>query len=118
MRRMQFHRRDVWLWTGCLLGPIAWFTLLVVGWNTVPGAHEYGRVTLLRAMAAVTALFPIAGGLIAVREMKLATGDQHDAVLQRRRFFAMTGFVSAALFLLLIIGTAIPMIMLEPGAEP
>ena len=76
MSRMSFHRRDLWLWVGCLLGPTAWFTLLTVAWYLVPGAHEYGRVTALRASAAIAALFPIIGGAIAIREIKLATGDQ------------------------------------------
>jgi hypothetical protein len=118
MNRMTFARRDWWLWFGCALGPVAWFALLVIGWQTVPGAHEYGRVATLRAMAAGAAVFPIVGAIIAVREIKLAGGDQEETKLQRRRFFGITAFSSSMLFLLLIIATAVPMVMLPPGAEP
>lgn len=118
VRRMQFERRDVMLWVALSLGPLAWFALLALAYWWTPGAHELGRTTLLRATAGVAAVFPIVSALLSVREMKLSRGDQNEATLQRRRFLALGAFVFSVLFLLLILGTAVPMFMLGPGAEP
>jgi hypothetical protein len=111
-------RRDTWLTIGTLLGPTAWFTLLVCAYWAVPGAHEAGRQWKLRALHGGAALVAIIALLICVRELKLSVGDGNDMVVQRRRFIALAGIALCALSLLVIFGMAVPTFLLWTGAEP
>lgn len=110
--------RDHWLLLAISAPPVVWFALLSLAYWAVPGAHEPGRLWLLRGMHIGASLLVVIALALIAREIRLTTGDGNDVVVQRRRFLAIAGFALGALVLLVIIGMAVPTFMLWTGAEP
>lgn len=116
--RARLSRHDIWLGIAAASGPMIWAVLLVASWYVTPGAHERGRAGALQLMHVAAAIVVIAGGLLALRELRRSAGDLSDTVVQRRRFVALSAVVLSVLSLVLVIGSAIPAFVLPPGAEP
>ena len=109
--------RALRLWIGMLLPPVAWSVQLEAMWLT----SEYGCYTsdfLWNHVVSLTGLIVSAiGWYIAYAEYRewAAIGDNamHDA-RSRRRFMAMVGVMSGALFTVLIFAQWLPTILGVP----
>jgi hypothetical protein len=102
-------RRQTVLWLTTVAGPLAWLLDLVVSWVLVPPAHRGGSAAPLWWVAAValaiaTASASTAGALL-VRD-------------RRDHFLAVGGLVLSVASVLLVLATAVPVLLLPPGAEP
>jgi hypothetical protein len=95
-----------------LLGPLAWFTAHVLSYIVVPGAHEARgapQLALVDAPAAVVVL--VVAVIAALRFRRLPQADQ------RRRFILGCAIALALGSLLLLVGLALPGLLLPAGAE-
>jgi hypothetical protein len=111
-------KREGWLWLGLVLGPSTWFVLLIASYAVTPGAHESSRAWTLRALHGGALLLAIAATVISWRELSCNVGDVEQTVLQRRRFVAIFALVVSVLSILLVVGSALPTLLLWPGSEP
>lgn len=112
-------RTDTKIWSAATAGPAAWLVLLLVSWVLTPGAHEAGRVPVLRALHVLALVITAIAALIAWREHRRLQGiDSDDDIIQRQRFLARFALILGAASILLVIGSAIPTFMLLPGSEP
>jgi hypothetical protein len=106
-------------WFSVAAGPLAWFAAHVASWMIVPGAHEAGRLAMLRTIDAVAlAIASIAGALALARFRALYRLSPADPRVQRARFLAASGVALSALSVVLVLGLALPTFLLLPGAEP
>jgi hypothetical protein len=100
-------------------GPLAWLTMLVANWSLTPGAHEAGRLPLLRAIIGGTFLICVVSAGLARREMRrLDAIESTEVVTERARFVARCALALAIMAALLAVASAIPTFLLLPGAEP
>jgi hypothetical protein len=109
-------RRD---WFAVFAGPMAWFAAHAASWLLVPGAHEAGDLAALYAIDAIALAIAVAASMIALgRTRALLRESPADRRVQRARFVAISGLALSALSVLLVIGLALPVFLLSPGAEP
>jgi hypothetical protein len=95
-----------------LLGPLAWFTAHVLSYIVVPGAHEARGVPQLALVDAPAAVLAIVVAVLAFRRFRrLAEAEQ------RRRVVLGCAIALALLSLLLVLGIALPGLLLPAGAE-
>jgi hypothetical protein len=97
-------------WFPVIAAPIAWFAALVAGWMLTPPAHEDGPLTTLHVIHLIAIGIIVVAGISAAVRLRGSTGS--------RRFLAWGGLGLAALTLLLVIGLAVPTLILFAGAEP
>jgi hypothetical protein len=99
------------LWTGILAGPLAWAADLMVRYALVHWSCGTQQTIVLKFISLVTLLVVIGGGVIAWRAYdQIPSGVPTDGgrPIERSRFMAVVGMVTAALFALAVIATAIP----------
>ena len=103
--------RMFWLWIGMLLPPIAWAVQL----QTLSLTSEYGCASsnfLWNHVASFAALLlSLFGGFTALREWRAAgasTEDESGKPISRRRFMAMVGILTGALFSAIIFAQWLP----------
>jgi hypothetical protein len=96
-------------WIVLAAGPLAWFAALVADWMLTPGAHEAGSVAALYAIDAAALVVALVACALAARRLRANAPD---------RFVVVAGLGIAALSAVLVIGLAIPLVLLLPGAEP
>lgn len=90
--------------------PLAWFVDLVAKWMIVPGAHEPGGE---RALYAITG-----GALVVAIAAAVVSGFEVRRVRGHARFVAEAAVVLSIVSIVLIVATAVPTLILEPGDEP
>jgi hypothetical protein len=106
-------------WIAAAAGPLAWFASHVASWMLAPPAHDKGDVAPLLTVDAAALAIAIAAGIVAWRRVRsLHHTPPVDRRLQRARFLAVSGVALAALSILLVLGLALPIFLLLPGAEP
>ena len=105
-------KRDRLLWLSAAAGPLVWFVLLFAAYSVTPPAHMMGRVMTLRLLHLGALMVTLAAAAIAVRELDGARKNE------RARFMATGALALSALSVALVIASAIPTLMLVPGAEP
>lgn len=111
-------RRDDWNVGVTAIAPLAFLGLLALAYWVVPPAHEPGRQLLLQGMHAGALVIALVGLGLCIHDLYRTAGTADARIVQRRRFVAVAGILGAAISVLLIIGMAIPTLMLWPGAEP
>jgi hypothetical protein len=93
--------------------------VLVTSWAVTPGAHEAGRLPLLRAVHGIGFVVAVVSAGLAWREMRRLDGITSEEVFtERARFVARAALVLSVMAVLLLIASAIPTFLLLPGAEP
>jgi hypothetical protein len=99
------------LWTGILAGPFAWAVDLMVRYALVHWSCGTQQTIVLKIISFVTLLVVIGGGVVAWRAYgQIPPGVPTDGgrPIDRARFMAIVGMLTAALFTLVVIATAIP----------
>jgi hypothetical protein len=103
-------KHEAWLWLLVLAGPVAWAIDFNVSYAMTPPAHEHGSVTSLLVMHGVAFVVALVAGVASVLELR--------ATAERPKFMAAIAAGLSLISMLLVIGNAIPTLMLTPGAEP
>jgi hypothetical protein len=93
---------------GVLLGPLAFALDLQLGYSLVYEACNRHSMLVLHLVGAA-ALVLVAGGALAAWRVFQAAGDE-----RRARFLGRLGLLSSAFFLLVILGQALPRLVLGP----
>ena len=124
--------REVLLCACAIASPAVWFVLLCTAWTIAPAAHQPGRLGLLlglHALALAAAGVPGAAAYCELRRLYRVSSAQasHDPPLaaaaerlglERARFLAGAALALSATSILLVIASAVPLLLLTPGAEP
>jgi hypothetical protein len=108
---------DLRLWLVAAAGPAAWAIDFNISYATTPPAHMHGSLAAQYALHAVALAVAIVAAVLAVRDLRRLRGGE-DTVTQRRRFLAIAGVGLSLIAILLVIGTAMPTLMIVPGSEP
>ena len=110
-------RHEFWLWVGLLLPPIVWAVQL----QTIYLTSEYGCATsrFFWNHAVSAALLLLSLGSLAIswfqwRSYGATTEDEGGTPIQRKRFMAILGMLTAFLFSLLIVAQWLPTILEVP----
>jgi hypothetical protein len=99
------------LWAGLLVGPLAWGADLMVRYALVHWSCGTQQTVVLKIISAVTLLVVIGAGFVAARAYsQIPAGAPTDGgrPIDRSRFMALGGMLTAALFALVVIAGAIP----------
>lgn len=102
------------LWTGLLAGPFAFLLDLEISLTLVPWVCHTGRRWVLLLVTAL-ALLGALGGAAVARWCLGRLGDagtSGDRIADRSRFMAVAGVVLSLAFAVLIVGMAIPRLVL------
>jgi hypothetical protein len=109
-------RRNVALWFGVLAPPLAWALLLEVSYALVSIACDGVSRGLLLGVSLATLLLSLAGGFVAwgmYAGLRGAPDERAAPVAGRERFMALGGLLSACVFSLVIVATAVPVLFLR-----
>jgi hypothetical protein len=105
------------LWTGLLLPPAAFLLNLELAYALVPNACSSGNELSVHLVHLVCLALAVFGGVTAWRFWRRSgetwPGDEGGPVA-RSRFMAGLGFLTSALFALVILAQWIPSFMLSP----
>ena len=106
-------------WFAVAAGPVAWFCAHVASWMLAPGAHEAGSVAGLCVIDAVALAIAVLAGVLALGRIRaLRDASPDDPTASRAGFLARSGLGLSALSIVLIVGLALPVFLIAPGAEP
>lgn len=111
------QRRDLVLWTGALLAPMAWATQLLVNYSITPSVCMNDQKWLLHLVSLIALLIALGGALLARSAWtRLTPGStlEGDARESGRRFLALGGIVLSLFFLLVIFALDLPNWWLDP----
>jgi hypothetical protein len=104
------------LWFAILVGPLAWLVELETKFALVPWTStcpEHRRVAML-AVAGVALILTLAGVVIGLRAWGGASMAGDTVAVGRARFMATLGASLCVLFVVVIVATAVPAILLDP----
>lgn len=105
----------VTLWIAMLGGPMVWLIYLQVSYALVPSAClAQNKIALVIALIAAL-IVTVAIALVAWRSWREVGADaiaEDTRVIDRSRFMALSGLGIAALSVLLVLASAIPIIIL------
>jgi hypothetical protein len=105
------------LWTGLLLGPVAFLINLEVAYAFVPRACSSGNELPVHLTHFACLLLTLYGLLTAWRSWKTMggtwPGEQGDPIA-RSRFMAGVGLLVSGMFVVVIVAQWIPSLMLDP----
>lgn len=110
--------RQIALWTEILGPPALWFAQFQLRYALVPWCCANGNRSLLWLSSAASV--GLAMGLVILAWMSWRStvspelAEQATIGQRRARFMALTGLMSGALFLLLIVAQAIPVAFVDP----
>jgi|SRR5215207_6269854 len=116
-------RRLLALWAGIVAGPLAWAALLqtnyVLSYVACEQRHSWmlhlaTGVALLLVAGAAFAAWRAAASLAPLGEEEHAAADPARAMLFRARFMALSGLALCAWFIIVIIATELPALVLHP----
>lgn len=103
------------LWLGLLVGPLAWLAQLALSYPLVPLSCRVEWGVIFHLVTLVTALATIAAGTLAWQNwQQLPAEGGAGGQLERRRFMALGGALSSALFLATIIAQWLPVLFVGP----
>lgn len=105
----------VWLWSGILTGPVAWFLNLEGNFALAPLACMGRGKVWLYVVSAITLLMVAVAGSVSYVQLGKAGADAAIAPSTHRNL-AVVGLCLSAFFLLVIAAQTIPNLMLE-GCE-
>ena len=106
-------------WLAIVAGPLAWFCAHIASWMLAPPAYERGSLVGIYLIDLVALAIAIAAGALALGRIRaLRRTVPGDARTRRSWFLAASGLRLSALSILLVLGLALPMFLLAPGAEP
>jgi hypothetical protein len=103
------------LWTGILIGPIAWLISFEINFALAPWACVAQQKMALYVVSLVALVMSAFGGLLAWREWKQldsALPGEGGGAIPRSRIMALGGMLLSAMFCLVIIAQAVPELML------
>lgn len=103
------------LWTGILIGPIAWLVSFEINFALAPWACVSQQKAALYVVSLVALIISAGGGILAWREWKQLGSEwpgQGGGAIPRSRIMALSGMVLSAMFCLVIIAQAIPELIL------
>jgi hypothetical protein len=106
--------RDTWLWIGVTAGPAAWFGDLLLSFVVTPGPHDPWDSGPLLAISIAAFAIALVSTAISWRMLWTTRPDGSP----RAKFLAEAGVAMSVLGVLLVAATAVPALMLVPGAEP
>jgi hypothetical protein len=112
---MAMPAHDRWLWTAIVLGPSAWFLDLTASWAITPPAYRAGDRGPLYVVTAVCLAIALASTGIALWQLR-APSD--EGAPSRDRWLRVSALAFGLIGVLLVVGTALPKLLLAPGAEP
>jgi len=95
-----------------LLGPLAWFAAHVASWIVVQGAHATEGASRLALVDLQDTAIALVVQVLAVRRFRGITDEA-----QRRRFVVGCAIALSLGSLLLLLGIALPPLLLPAGAE-
>ena len=109
------------LWSGLLTGPLAWLALLEVNYVLAYVACESRHTWFMHLATAVAATVVAIAGIAAWRasdgditaEERLTEPDSDETHRQRSRWMSMAGVLTSAWFLLVILVSEIPILVLQ-----
>lgn len=109
------------LWLGLLAGPVVWLSLLQTNYVLAYVACETGRTWFMHAATALAAIIVAAAGYGAWRasdgpimaEEKLSDPLDDETHRQRARWMSFAGVAFSAWFIIVILATEIPIIVLQ-----
>jgi hypothetical protein len=99
------------LWTGLLAPPLAWAADLMVRYALVQWSCSTQQTVVVKVISVATLAVVIGGGVVAARAYsQIPSGAPTDGgrPIDRSRFMAIGGMLTAALFALVVIAGAIP----------
>lgn len=108
--------RALALWTGWLLGPLAWGVHLMASYLLVSWVCAGGGRWALHAVTVATAALALLAGLIAYVQWRPTRGGGQGGhgARERVRFMAVGGTIISALMVLIIIAEGIPNFIVSP----
>jgi hypothetical protein len=104
------------LWAGILTGPIAWAGDLLVRYALVHWSCGTQQTAVLNLMSVVALVVVGGGGVVAWRaflQTPPRAPTDGDRPIDRARFMAMLGILTAGLFALVVVAGAIPQWVLD-----
>lgn len=110
--------RPLWsLWTGVFAGPVAWAIHLAGSFAIVEWTCATNRAWVHHAVTAGVLLIALVGGAVAIRSYR-ATGGARETEAPghqgRTHFLALAGVAVSAMFLLVILASEIPNLLMHP----
>ena len=115
-REPDIERRDVLLWLAVLAGPFGWALQQQVSYMTTPTACASGRHVLLHLVSLGALLIVGAGTASAWGRWKAApegSTEKGDPKGSRIRFMALCALTTCVFFLLVILATEVPNLVLR-----
>ena len=115
-REPYIERRDVLLWLAVLAGPFAWALQQQVSYMITPTACASGRHVFLHLVTLGALLLAGAGTALAWSRFKAApegSTEKGDPKSSRIRFMALSAVTTCVFFVLVILATEIPNLVLR-----
>lgn len=103
------------LWTGILIGPIAWLISFEINFALAPWACVTQQKMALYVVSLIALVISAFGGILAWREWKQLGSEwpgEDGGAIPRSRVMALSGMLLSAMFCLVIIAQAVPELML------
>jgi hypothetical protein len=110
-------KREIALWFGILIGPLALLTQQQLGFMIVPWACATGLPPYLWLVSLIALLITLGGAFVSWREWKVAGElwpDEGGSPVARSRFMAAGGLIMSLMFAMAIVAQAIPTFILSP----
>jgi hypothetical protein len=105
---------NVALWFGALGGPISWATHLMVMYPLVEVGCRLQSKAPLYAASAFFFVVALLAALVSGQYVRRMRGQNGATVPRRIRFMASAGFLSAVLFMIVIVGMTLPVLFDDP----
>ncbi len=107
--------RNLALWSGVLLGPVAWLAAFETDFALAPWACASRSKSLLYAVWLVALTITAGAGITAWRQWRALGGEApgDGGAVSRERLMAMSGVLLSGLMFLVIVAQAIPAVILE-----
>lgn len=105
------------IWAGLFAGPLAWAIHLMASFGTVEWTCETGNAWLHHAVTAGVLVIALAGGFVSWRTWRhtgRATETSGPGPRGRNHFLALAGVAVSAFFILIIVVSEIPNLLLHP----
>jgi hypothetical protein len=103
------------LWTGILGGPLIWLCYLQISYMLAPSACVSGNKAVLGIATAIALFGTLCAAFAAWRVWHQAgttAGREEGGAVGRSRFMAVSGMGLSALFALVVLASAVPIIFL------
>ncbi|MFN2532582.1 MAG: hypothetical protein ABR555_14925 [Pyrinomonadaceae bacterium] len=115
--QQQIHKgRELALWLGLLLSPIAWALQMTINYALVPFQCYGGSRVGIFIVTIVSLLLTLTAGLIAFANFKRSRGKAEDSVgrSSREKFMSVLGMFATVMFFIAIVAQGIATIIFHP----